>query len=286
MREEGLLVQFTKMNGAGNDFIILDNRIERIPRDRFPAIAKTLCRRRLSIGADGLMVVEDPCRGGDYRMLFYNADGSEGEMCGNGARCICRYGYEHGLAGETQTVETPSGLVSGTRIDRRSYRIRLTDPTVIDLDRPVEALGKTWRCAYVELGTPGLPHAAVPYPGLTHKNQAELLALGRALRWSTAFPKGANVNFYDVNSPQSIIELTYERGVEDFTYACGTGSGSTVLALTLLGRVTGEDVAVSVPGGTLRVTVQREGADVRALWLTGPASIVCEGEVLDEELCL
>ena len=137
-------MRFTKMNGAGNDFIILNNLEERIPHDRFPDIARTLCHRRLSIGADGLMVIESPLQGGDYRMLFYNSDGSLGEMCGNGARCICRYGYEAGLTGETQRVESPSGLVTGTRIDQRNYRIRLTDPTVIDLDRPVDALGRTW----------------------------------------------------------------------------------------------------------------------------------------------
>ena len=272
------------MNGAGNDFIILNNLVEHIPHQRFPAIARTLCHRRLSIGADGLMVIEEARQGGDFRMLFYNSDGSQGEMCGNGARCICRYGCENGLAGETQRVESPSGIVTGARIDKRNYRIRLTDPTLIDLDRPAQALGQTWQCAYVELGDPGLPHAAVPCPGLAHRDREELRELGRALRHAAAFPKGANVNFYDVRSPQAILELTYERGVEDFTYACGTGSGSTVLALTLLGKVTGEDVAVSVPGGTLRVTIHREGEAVKAVWLTGPTNLVCEGEVLDEEL--
>ena len=273
-------MRFTKMNGAGNDFLILDNREERLDPDQFPAIARTLCHRRLSIGADGLMVVEAPRQGGDYRMLFYNADGSAGEMCGNGARCICRYGYEKGLAGERQTVETPSGLVTGQRIDRRSYRIRLTAPTVIDLDRPVEALGRVWPCAYVELGSPGLPHAAVPCPGLSGKTMDGLRDLGRALRSHPAFPKGANVNFYDITAPDQIVELTYERGVEDFTYACGTGTGSVVLALTLLGQVSGKDVAVSVPGGTLRVTI----ADQKAIRLTGPTNVVCQGEVLDEDL--
>lgn len=277
-------MRFTKMNGAGNDFIILNNIEEHLEQSFFPSIARTLCHRHLSIGADGLMVIEAPRQGGDYRMLFYNSDGSEGEMCGNGARCICRYGYENGLAGETQTVESPSGIVTGTRIDQRNYRIRLTDPTVIDLHRPVEARGKTWDCAYVELGTPGLPHAVVPYPGLAHADRTELLALGRTLRYASAFPKGANVNFYDVNSQWVVTELTYERGVEDFTYACGTGSGSTVLALTLLGKVSGRDVAVSVPGGTLRVTIDREGEAVKAVWLTGPTNIVCEGEVRDEDL--
>ena len=277
-------MQFTKMNGAGNDFIILNNMEEGISHCRFPAIARTLCHRRLSIGADGLMVVEAPQQNGDYRMLFYNSDGSQGEMCGNGARCICRYGYEKGLAGERQTVETPSGLVLGQRMDRRLYRIRLTDPTAIDLDRKVDALGKSWPCSYIELGTPGLPHAVVPFPGLSRENMDNLRPLGRALRSHPAFPKGANINFYDLTGPDQLVELTFERGVEDFTYACGTGSGSVVLALTLLGQVSGEDVAVSVPGGMLRVTIERDCGQINAIWLTGPTNLVCEGSVLDEEL--
>ena len=97
-------MRFTKMNGAGNDFIIINNLEEHITPSLVPHIARTLCHRHLSLGADGLMAVDTPRQGGDYRMLFYNSDGSEGEMCGNGARCICRYGYEKGLAGETQTV--------------------------------------------------------------------------------------------------------------------------------------------------------------------------------------
>ena len=277
-------MRFTKMNGAGNDFIILNNLTERLSPDVFPALARTLCHRHLSIGADGLMVVDAAAQGGDYRMLFYNSDGSEGEMCGNGARCICRYGYENGLAGENQTVETPSGLVTGMRIDQRNYRIRLTDPSVIRLDYPVAAQGKTLACSYIELGTPGLPHAVVPCPGLTQKTMADLRELGRSLRWNPAFPKGANVNFYEITGTDQVTELTFERGVEDFTYACGTGTGSVVLALTLLGKVSGEDVAVSMPGGTLRVTIDRGGGEAAVIWLTGPTNIVCEGEVRDESL--
>ena len=272
------------MNGAGNDFIILNNLTEHLNHSLFPSIARTLCHRHLSIGADGLMVVESPLQGGDYRMLFYNSDGSEGEMCGNGARCICRYGYENGLAGETQTIESPSGLVTGTRIDQRNYRIRLTDPSVIDLDRQAAALGQTFPCSYIELGTPGLPHAIVPCPGLGKLTMDGLRELGKTLRWNPAFPKGANVNFYEITAPDQITELTYERGVEDFTYACGTGTGSVVLALTLLGKVSGKNVTVTVPGGTLRVTIDRDGSAVKAIWLTGPTNIVCEGEVHDEDL--
>lgn len=279
-------MRFWKMNGAGNDFIILNNIEEKLDHNLFPTIARTLCHRHLSIGADGFMVVDTPEQGGDYRMLFYNSDGSVGEMCGNGARCICRYGYENGLAGEEQTVETASSVSRAKRIDEGNYRIRLTDPTVIRLDYPVEAAGKPWPCSYIELGDPGLPHAVVPYPGLKDKTMDELRTLGRSLRWHPAFPKGANVNFCDVTGPDQVVELTYERGVEDFTYACGTGTGSMVLALTLKGLVSGEDVVVTVPGGTLRVTVDREGTTVKSLWLTGPTNIVCTGEIRDEELTL
>jgi len=277
-------MQFTKMNGAGNDFIILDNLDGMIPPSRFPEIARILCRRHLSVGADGLMVVEPSRQGGDFRMLFFNSDGSAGEMCGNGARCICRYGYEHGLAGEVQTIETPSGPVTGWRIDRRNYRIRLTDPSVIRLDCPVTAAGKDWPCAYVELGQPGLPHAVVPYPGLAERTMDQMRELGRELRWSKAFPKGANVDFYDLASPDHVTLMTFERGVEDFTYACGTGTGSTALALTLLEKVSGENVEVTNPGGTMYVTIDRQGGRIENIWLTGPTNLVYEGNAMDDEL--
>ena len=151
-------MDFWKMNGAGNDFIILGDMDRRIPDDDISRIAAVLCRRRLSIGADGLMVVRPAEQGGDYRMLFYNADGTEAEMCGNGARCICRYGYENGLAGDTQHVETMSGTVTGTRVSQRQYRVRLNPPTVLETDRTAEVDGVPWPCGYVELGSPGLPH--------------------------------------------------------------------------------------------------------------------------------
>ena len=121
-------MHFWKMNGAGNDFIVVDNRDGRVPNDKWPEIVPVLCERHMSIGADGFMVVEKPTYGGDYKMLFFNSDGSVGEMCGNGARCICRYGYENGLAGEVQKVETTAGMVTGWRVDERLYRVRLNDP--------------------------------------------------------------------------------------------------------------------------------------------------------------
>ena len=279
-------MRFWKMNGAGNDFVVLNNLEEHLPAECLPQAARTLCQRHLSIGADGLMVVDAPTQGGDYKMLFFNSDGSVGEMCGNGARCICRYGYELGLAGETQTVETTAGIVTGRRITQRLYRVRLNDPTTVKLDAPVEVDGIRHPCSYVELGNPGLPHAVVPYPNLRDADESQLRELGRKLRWHPAFPKGANVNFYEILGDDLLYERTFERGVEDFTYACGTGTGSVVAVLTLLGRVTGRNVRGDMKGGTLTIDVEHAGSQVTGLYLTGPTNVVCKGEVTDEDLNL
>ena len=277
-------MRFWKMNGAGNDFVVLNNLEEHLPLECLHQIARTRCERHLSIGADGLMVVDTSDRA-DYRMRYYNSDGSLGEMCGNGARCICRYGYENGLAGEVQTVETTAGLVTGWRLDQRNYRIRLNDPSVIRLDAAAHIGGTVYAAPYVELGDPGLPHVAVEVPGLADCDRQTLRELGRRLRYYEGYPKGANVNFYEVVGPDHVRELTYERGVEDFTYACGTGTGSVVTVLTLLGKVSGHSVKVDMTGGQLIIDVEREGSRITDLFLTGPTNIVCKGEVTDEDLC-
>ena len=279
-------MKFWKMNGAGNDFVIINNMEEKIPAEKFPYVAKTLCERHLSIGADGFMVVENPNNPSeaDYRMVFYNSDGSMGEMCGNGARCICRYGYEKGLAGEVQRVETTAGIVTGERIDKRLYRVRLNDPCNLRLDEPVEIDGETYICSYIELGNPGIPHCVVPISNLKDYPEALLFELGRKLRYYKGYPKGANVNFCEIIGKDHIFERTYERGVEDFTYACGTGTGSVVTVLTLKGKVSGKNVKVDMTGGNLFIDVEREEDKIKNLYLTGPTNIVAKGEVTDEEL--
>ena len=265
------------MNGAGNDFMVIDARGRTLD---YPALARKCCA---ITGADGFMATDISDKA-DFRLHFYNSDGTRGEMCGNGARCICRYGYETGLSGPTQTVETTAGLVTGTRIDRRQYRVQLNSPTVIRLHEAPVVEGKAWPCAYVELGSPGLPHAVVPYPGLADADPQALFQLGKALRSHPAFPKGANVNFYESTGPDQVLEKTFERGVEDFTLACGTGTGSVVAVLTLLGQVSGQGVQVSMAGGVLTIDVARTGDRITGLWLTGPTNLVAKGEVFDEEL--
>ena len=232
-------MHFTKMHGAGNDFIIINNIDGAIPESVLPELAAGLCAQHVSVGADGMMVVAAPRQGGDFRMIFYNSDGSLGEMCGNGARCIARYGYENGLSGETQRIETTAGLVTGQRVTKRLYKVRLNDPSVIDLHRSVSVGGTAYNCAYIELGDPGIPHAIVLMPDWDERDHDMLRALGRALRFAEEFPRGANVSFVKVVDVGHVKAITYERGVEDFTLACGTGCGSIAAALRLLGKCGG-----------------------------------------------
>ena len=276
-------MKFTKMHGAGNDFVIINNIEEQIAKEKLPALARKLCAAHTSVGADGMMVVVPAEKGGDFGMLFYNNDGSLGEMCGNGARCICRFGYENGLAGETPQVETTAGLVTGERIDSRRYRVRLNDPSVLDR-RTVTVGGCSYDCTYTELGDPGIPHAVVLLRDWDEQPADTLRELGRSLRFADVFPKGANVTFVKQTGVDELKAVTFERGVEDFTLACGTGCGSTVAALCLGGLVSGKDVKVSMPGGELSISLTNDNGKIHDIFLTGPTCIVAEGLILDEDL--
>ena len=277
-------MRFTKMHGAGNDFIILDTRDLSLNFDRVPALVRKLCAAHTSVGADGLMLIIPPEEGGDFGMRFYNSDGTLGEMCGNGARCICRYGFEHGLSGETQLIETTAGPVSGRRIDKTRYQIRLNDPSVLDLHRSVRVCDSEYDCSYLELGDPGIPHAVLLMQDWDKRDRDELRKLGCALRSAAAFPRGANVSFASLLGPDSLKAVTFERGVEDFTLACGTGCGSIAAVLTLLGYVTGRSVSIEMPGGTLSVSLTLSDGKVQDIFLTGHTCLVYEGELSDEAL--
>ena len=248
------------MNGAGNDFMVVDARGQKMD---YEAMAKELCKLT---GADGFMAV-DHSEKGDFKLHFYNSDGSRGEMCGNGSRCICRFAYDNGIAGENMAVETDAGIVYGKRLDESSYVVKLNDPSIIDLNRKEDA-------AYVELGDPGVPHAVREVPGLTWEKGPELWEMAKALRHDKAFPKGANANLYAWLSENRIRILTFERGVEDYTLACGTGSASTAVVLWAKGLLPGGKLAVENRGGTLTVTVDAENGKVKNLYLEGPTEVV------------
>lgn len=248
------------MNGAGNDFMVMDARDGSYD---FEAIAMKLCK--LS-GADGFMAV-DHSQKADFKLHFYNSDGSRGEMCGNGARCICRFAHDIGLAGDTMVVETDAGLVPGARLTQSQYRVRLNNPGVLDLNRKPAI-------AYVELGNPGVPHAVTEYPGDLWADADSIREQLRQLRHDPAFPKGANVNFYQWVGEGAVRVLTFERGVEDYTLACGTGCGSTAATLWALGKLPDGRLTCHNRGGDLNVAITGENGHVTAIDLEGPTEVV------------
>ena len=249
------------MNGAGNDFMVMDARGQK--GLDFSALALRLCP---ITGADGFMAV-DTSEITDFKLHFYNSDGSRGEMCGNGARCICRFAHDLGLAPAEMTVETDAGIVPGWRLSESVYRVKLNNPSVLDLHRKGDI-------AYAELGDPGVPHAVFRYDGDLWGSKELLRERMEALRHDTAFPKGANVNFYQVLGDTEIRVLTFERGVEDFTLACGTGTGSVACTLWKQGLLPEGRLTAHNPGGTLSVTLRGDGDSVTELYLEGPTEIV------------
>ena len=254
-------MQVWHMSGAGNDFMVLDARGKTLD---FEKLAKELCA--LS-GADGFMAVDD-ADDADFTLHFYNSDGSRGEMCGNGSRCVSRFAYDHGIAGESMVIHTDAGLVPGWRLAENRYRVKLNEPGILDLHRREDA-------AYVELGNPGVPHGVVEVPGLEFSMAEALRQRGKFLRYDPAFPKGANINFYAWIGENRVRVMTYERGVEDYTLACGTGCGSTACVLAAQGLLPGGHLTCENKGGILEVT---RTAD--SLFLEGGADIVKVYEIM------
>jgi diaminopimelate epimerase len=268
---------FVKMNGAGNDFIVVDNRTLSVNLTR-EQIAN-LCHRHFGIGADGLLAAEPAGEpGADFRMRYYNADGGEAEMCGNGARCFARF-VEPWPRADRERVRflTLAGLITGEYVGHE-IRVNLTPPTELKLDRDADF---GWGHVKFHSLNTGVPHVVIDVPDV---EIAEVLSLGRAIRYSDLFPKGTNVNFVQVTGPDELTVRTYERGVEGETLACGTGVTAAALVMH---RVHGLPLPLRVKtrgGDTLTIGAATEssvnyGDTFRDVTLTGPATEVFSGTV-------
>lgn len=266
-------IPFTKMEGAGNDFILVDNRDAILGDIDRPALAADLCRRALGIGADGLILIEkadDPAL--DFRWDFYNADGSAAEMCGNGARCAARFAHAIGAAGESMTFGTLAGPIRAW-LTEDGARVQLTDATAPVLHRDLDAAGRRFD-AYL-LNT-GVPHAVVPVDDL---EAVDVEGWGRPLRFHAAFgPAGANVNFLARDGGKLALR-TYERGVEGETLACGTGSVASAIVASELWNLPPPLSLRTRSGLVLTVDFTRDGDRVTGLLLEGPARVVFTGNV-------
>ena len=179
--------------------------------------------------------------------------------------------------------ETGAGTVNSEVIDGRMVKVLLNRPEVIIIDNDIEIDSIKYECSYIELGNPGLPHAVVKYD-LQHAEDREILNLGRKIRYYEGFPRGANVNFFQVINENTAIVKTYERGVEDITLACGTGSASTAAALLMKGYLKGNKVRILVPGGELFIEIEQKDNKIEKLYLIGDTNIVAVGKVMDEDL--
>lgn len=223
-------IAFTKMSGTGNDFIIIDNRDQIVGKGQMADLAARICRRQFSVGADGLILIENSERA-DFRWQFYNGDGSEAEMCGNGARCAARYAYARGIAPANMHFETIAGLIEA-QIVGKNAKIRLTQPTDIVLSRAVDIDGQAKEIHSINTGVPHVVHF------VEGNNDTPVREWGRHIRHHKLFePAGTNVNFVQLPADEMYVR-TYERGVEDETMACGTGAVASAIIAALHGHVT------------------------------------------------
>jgi len=266
-----MLLHFTKMNGAGNDFVMVDNRQGQLAFSR-ETIAR-LCDRHRGVGADGLLAVEPAQNGADFRMRYYNADGGEAEMCGNGARCFARFAGK--LAGITGALsfETIAGVISAECLGD-NVRLAMSDPQGLQLHETI-ALNTT--TLTVHSVNTGVPHAVVVVEDL---DAVPVMEYGAGIRYHAHFaPRGTNANFIAPINAQTIAIRTYERGVEGETLACGTG---VVASALIFHELTGakSPIAVQVRGGdTLSVGFTGSRGAYQNVTLTGPADFVFDGVI-------
>jgi diaminopimelate epimerase len=264
-------VRFWKLEGAGNDFLGLDGRAGGFKLKR-QQIAD-LCDRRRGVGADGVLVVEKPkVRGADFRMRYYNSDGGEAEMCGNGARCFALLARAvSGRKGNELRVQTQAGLLT-LRMSGREVQVSMTEPSKLRLGKKVVVAG---RKVVVDFLNTGVPHAVLFVRSV---RSIDVAKQGRAIRYHSAFaPSGTNVNFVEIGRGNRIHVRTYERGVERETLACGTGVVAASI-LSNLRRGLRSPILVTTRGGDhLRVGFSMENGHARKVTLQGPARIVYRG---------
>jgi len=281
-----ITVPFTKMVGTGNDFIVMDARRGLLARRHLSwrEASRVLCDRHVGIGADGVLVLERSTKA-DARMRVFNPDGSEAEMCGNGARCVALYLASSGQRAASSsarhmTIETKAGVMSAA-VRRNRVAMRMTNPRGIKLNMRVTANGRRWRLGFVNTG---VPHVVIPVPAV---DRIDVEQVGRALRYHRAFaPRGSNVDFIQPTRRNALRVRTYERGVEGETLACGTGVAASAVIHALNTRRNG--------GAQRRIQVETKSGDILTvsfaingsrkprvidLILEGPAARVFEGMV-------
>lgn len=277
-------IPFTKMTGSGNDFIIIDNRQLHFNADASRQLVRMACRRKLSVGADGLIFIEGDAEV-DFKWRFFNADGSEAEMCGNGARCAARFARLKGVvAGDRMAFRTLAGIIEAQVLGER-VKIRMTEPHGLTKDIGLSMDDRSFKLDFINTG---VPHAVCFLENDLALEEADVFSWGRFLRRHDHFqPAGTNVNFTVVRDLHHMTIRTYERGVEAETLACGTGSIAAALAAAARGRVASPVEILTRSGETLTIHFEdrdRGASPSTQVFLEGDAKVVYEAQLWEETL--
>jgi diaminopimelate epimerase len=272
---------FSKMAGAGNDFVVIDNRAARIADAA--ELTRRICTRRLSVGADGLILVEDSAKA-TFKMRYLNADGSQADFCANGTRCAARFAFMNVIAPKRMTIETEAGVIGAEVSDGGSVTLALPPPRGFVAQKPLDVNGTIIRGSYIVVG---VPHYVVFLRDDLWSQKIE--ALGRAIRFHRDLaPHGVNVNFVVVRDPSSIEVRTYERGVEGETLACGSGVVASVATSTLFGKVRSPVSVLTRSGITLEVSCGAAGGgltpELTDVKLRGDARLIYRATLTSETL--
>jgi diaminopimelate epimerase len=259
------------MNGAGNDFVLIDNRAGEVQLS--PEQIAKICDRHRGVGADGILLIESARNSADFRMRYYNSDGGEAEMCGNGARCFARFAEKIAGTGKELSFETPAGIIAA-HLHGELVTLNMSEPADLQLNVKLAVGYETISIYFINTG---VPHVIVPVMNI---EEVDVLREGAAIRRHEMFaPKGANVNFLERRSGNKIAIRTYERGVENETLACGTGVVASALIFAATEKTDGP-IGVLVRGGSeLSVDFRRAGERFTDVTLTGPAEFAFEGTI-------
>ena len=274
-------LQFAKMAGAGNDFLVIDNRAGRVGDAE--DLTRKICTRRLSVGADGLILIEHSARA-TFRMRYYNADGGLASFCANGTRCAARFAFMNVIAPRKMTIETDAGIVGAEVAEGGAVTLSLPPPYAFRADRPLAIGDQVIRGSSIMVG---VPHYVI----FLRRDlwQQDIEPLGRAIRsHPDLLPEGANVNFVQIRDWRAIDVRTWERGVEGETLACGSGVVASVAASALFGKVK-SPVSVTTRSGIIlevsyHVEETRAGSEVRDVKLKGDARLVYRAALTPETI--
>ncbi len=271
-------IDFYKMSGSGNDFILVDNRANIIKPEVGRELARSLCRRKVSVGADGLILIESDDEV-DFSWRFFNADGSSAEMCGNGGRCVARLANMLGICGSSLSFRTLAGIIRAEVVGSR-VKLQMTTPHDLRLDQELELNGRSITTHFVNTG---VPHTIFILDSLELLEKQDVIGYGREVRYHSQFaPAGTNVNFIALLGEQALAIRTYERGVEDETLACGTGATAVAL-VAVAKRLVKPPVDVHARSGeTLTIYFDPGEGLPEQVYLEGEATVVYQGQLWEE----